>query len=258
MSKLHWSDFAWLIVAVVFLIGLIRATILNRKFVAAAAKESLAEEENVPLSSQGQESGLPPATAFLITSGMVFLVTLVSCLYWNDIAGSKRFLACSRSDVIEHFQVWRLFTAPLIHRDLAHLVNNLLGFSLVGFLLATEQGIWAFPILPFAVIPIVQFLQLLSYRHDIQTLGLSGLVFFLIGFWLVHFYFLRTRFPKFVRAAASLIILLFAFFSAPAEPDIAYRAHVIGAVFGFTCATFFLARARFISPPVAQNLAKNL
>ncbi|MEM6297556.1 MAG: rhomboid family intramembrane serine protease [Bacteroidota bacterium] len=144
----------------------------------------------------------------------------------------------------------QLFTAAFAHANTGHLVANLSGFWLLGFVLFQlhpKQGrllFWAFPVL-------TTFLVWLWARPAVH-LGASGWVFALAGALL--FWGLKTRNPRTWAVAGMVLILQSGIFVGlfPVEEGVSWESHLSGFVLGGLSGWLWLEK------PVEEETKSNL
>ncbi|MGB3180851.1 MAG: rhomboid family intramembrane serine protease [Cyclobacteriaceae bacterium] len=131
-----------------------------------------------------------------------------------------------------------IFTAPLIHGDLAHLLSNtfpliLLGIGVFYFYdkIALEVFGWIYITTGFWV--------WLAARGNAYHIGASGIVYGLMGFL-----FFSGVFRKDVRGIAISLAVLFLYGGmilgmSPSNPDISYESHILGMLAGAFFAFYF-------------------
>lgn len=158
-----------------------------------------------------------------------FLVAAISAFVWQ---GWLPDLSVSQLSALQQGQLWRTLTAQFQHADSRHLLNNLLPFIGVGWLLWGYFGAFAFPVVPVAIGTLANFVAILTYPAHINIVGISGTVFSMAGLWAMLYIKNDVRYsvPKrFVRALGFLLIL---FFPLSLEERVADRVHLLGALFG--------------------------
>jgi membrane associated rhomboid family serine protease len=172
------------------------------------------------------------------------IIFIFSYIYFENMFGLTKYLPGDRDEVVENYQIWRLLTSMLVHKDYFHLISNLIPFTVFAFLLYGNYGLIGFPILPFFVMCFANFIDLLTYAAPVRSMGVSGVVFFMGSFWLTMFCFTKSHYSTMTRIIICAPFVLF-FLSPPATwSHVAYRAHIIGAVFGFTSAVLYFARGK--------------
>lgn len=96
----------------------------------------------------GEVRVAPPAMGRAVKVAMITLLCIwlmfAAALNWGGASEELFLLFCGNTDAILHGQVWRLFTAPLLHMPSGNVLHLL--FSLLGlyFLTPTLESQWGF------------------------------------------------------------------------------------------------------------------
>lgn len=157
------------------------------------------------------------------------IVVMISVFVWE---GLFRSLSVSQVGVFQSGEWWRLFTAQFQHADAKHLLNNLLPFVGLGWLLWGYYGFAAFPLVPVLSGAVANLIAVLTYAPDVQIVGLSGTVFAMAGLWSALYIKNDFRFSvrKRVLRAAGFVLILF--FPLSLDQNISDRVHVLGGLSG--------------------------
>lgn len=144
-------------------------------------------------------------------------------------------LSVSRMSSIHQGEFWRFLSAQFQHADSRHLLNNLLPFVGIGWLLWGYFGVVAFPIAPVALGTLANFFAVFTYPVHVKIIGVSGTVFAMAGLWAMLYLKndVRHSLPK--RAIRALGFLLVLFFPLSLEEHVADRVHVLGGALGLLC-----------------------
>lgn len=89
--------------------------------------------------------------------------------------------ASGRDQVMLHGEWWRLFTAPMLHGSLSHLVGNLVTFAIVGLLLEPMIGIGWFAAIYFTGAFAGAVFSMLANSGDVLSVGASGAIMATLG-----------------------------------------------------------------------------
>ncbi|KHD89140.1 MAG: rhomboid-like protein (RRP) [Bdellovibrio sp. ArHS] len=175
----------------------------------------------------------PSSRAWFAASWSVFLLIVGSVIYWQNILNSTTWMSASQASVFSQHQFWRLWSTLFAHADLGHLAANSLLFFVFGYFLTGYFGLFVFPFLAFLFGGITNALTVLTYSPEVTLIGVSGVVYWMGGMWLVLYLLLdeqRTWLQRSLRAAG---VALGVFMPSTAfEPQVSYRAHFIGFVLG--------------------------
>lgn len=145
-----------------------------------------------------------------------------------------RWGAKTKSRLIENGELWRLWSANLLHTDYLHLFFNLFAFVTTG---AVVEGVYRrgdyLAILFYSGIGSMLVSALLN---DGVTVGASGMIFGCIGTALAFGFRFRSLLPRRYRWLFGGILVSYAllmFFSGLQNPDTDNAGHVGGIVIGF-------------------------
>ena len=171
----------------------------------------------------------------------------MSNIYWNLKIGSL--LAASPKAVFENKEYWRLFTSTLIHGDLAHILSNSFSLSIIGYAVASQYGLYIFPIFSFLMGIFINLIVISTYSNNTTLVGASGVVYFLWGFWLVLYILIQKDVSinrRFMKVTAVGIFIL-----APSsyKANVSYLAHGVGLILGLASGFFyyFIKRSEIIA-----------
>ncbi|MEY3901498.1 MAG: hypothetical protein RL189_804 [Pseudomonadota bacterium] len=157
------------------------------------------------------------------------IVAMISIFVWSGAIAS---LGVSRNLLFLEHDWWRVFSAQFQHADSKHLLNNLLPFVGLGWLLWGYFGLLAFPLVPVLAGAVANFVAVLTYPPEVQVIGLSGTVFAMAGLWAALYIKNDFRFTvgKRVLRAAGFILVLF--FPLSLEQNVSDRVHILGGLAG--------------------------
>lgn len=136
---------------------------------------------------------------------------------------------------------YHIFTAPFIHGSPLHLMNNMIGFSILGAVCLIRSAN-TFALNSLGIITIGGLL-VWAFGRESYHIGASGWIFGLWSLAIATAWFNR----KLIYIAAALVVLFFyggMFFGMlPGKPHISFESHLFGAVAGVICA-FLTAKRR--------------
>lgn len=161
------------------------------------------------------------------------VVVALSIVAWNDWGGAEDLMSASREAVFRHHEYWRAWSTLFVHGDAKHLLSNIFLFFVLGALLTGYFGISL--VLGAALLSggITNLLVLSLMPLKTRLIGLSGVVFWMGGAWLVLYFLIdrkRSRMQRFLR---SLGVALAIFMPAEAfDPSVSYKSHLVGFVLG--------------------------
>ncbi len=139
-------------------------------------------------------------------------------------------------------QIWRVFTAPLLHADWAHLFNNAFGIYIFGMLLEPSIGsrmmvaIFLFTALGSMLFPLL-------FTPEAVTIGASGIDYGLIGVYLTLVLLIRRKLnPQLYQQelrSAVIFILVYITWNQYQFPQASVWGHFGGLIFGILFALWF-------------------
>ncbi len=199
----------------------------------------------------------PSASAWFITAWSTVLVILSSVAYWKNYFNAQNWMPASAEMVFQKHELWRLWTTLFAHADSGHLVSNSLLFVVLGFFLTGYFGAWLFPVIAIFFGGITNMIVLNNYAPQVNLIGISGVVYWMGGAWLVLYFLIDQRKTITQRALRSLGVALSIFMPTSAfDPQISYQAHFVGFVLGvFSGAVFYwLHRQKFLNALVTEKV----
>lgn len=173
-----------------------------------------------------------PDAAIVAAIASLFIV-MISIIEWNNHFGLGNSLDASWQLVFAQGEVWRLWTATLIHSDFKHLLSNLFMFFILGWFLFGYFGSLLFPLSAFVVGGILNALILQTYNPLTTLVGASGIVFYLGGVWLTLYFLIQRQLSLFQRILRTGGVALMLFMPSEVfDPSISYRTHFLGLFVG--------------------------
>ncbi len=174
----------------------------------------------------------PASKSLVVTLSMVLFITLFSQLYWMNWGGFSHFLPAINQKIFVEGQIWRLFSAILIHGDLGHLASNMYMLGILSYFVYGYFGRAVYPFGTFIGAGFVNLISVYTYPAHVQLLGASGWVYLLGGFWLTMYLFIQRQYHFSRRLVRVFGIALMVFFPTTFEATTSYRTHFIGFVIG--------------------------
>lgn len=190
----------------------------------------------------------PRPGAFLVALFFILLFFIASALHWNQSwPGDQNYLA-SFVNLIENSNYISAVYSLFIHGDAKHLFSNsFLFFILAGFV-QSYFGWFAFPFLAMLSGVVINFIVVFSMPPETRILGVSGVVFWLGGFWLTMYLLIDIKRNWTQRILRTFGVGLMLFFPAQAfDPSTSYLSHMYGFVLGVFLALifYFIQRKKF-------------
>ncbi|MBC7662036.1 MAG: rhomboid family intramembrane serine protease [Chitinophagaceae bacterium] len=180
------------------------------------------------LEEQALTRPIDPSAAFGPVLFIVFCLAL-SLMSWLS---PSDFLVATQTNVFKRGEWWRLLSSPFVHADLLHLASNSMLLLIFATLLSNYFGRWAFPVLSILGAAATEAIALMTYPPNIRLVGASGMVYLMVGMWLVYFAkhssYLKMSHRIMRVIAFSLIVLV----PSSIEPEVSYRSHAIGFALG--------------------------
>ncbi len=205
----------------------------------------LPEELNVPPETRMVGTLItkrPHVSSLLVSAGTALFIILFTQMYWLDLFSLADSLPAIHSNVFDKGEIWRLFTATLIHSDIGHLGSNLYMLSILGYFVYGYFGASLYPLWTFLGAGFVNLLSIYTYSPNVRLLGASGWVYLLGGFWLTLYLLIQRQYSLSSRALRVFGISLMVFFPTSFEPTTSYRTHFIGFVVGIAMALIYFRR----------------
>jgi rhomboid protease GluP len=175
----------------------------------------------------------PHSEAALVTGIWVMLVCLASLCFWADIGGLSQWMTASKGAVFGRHEYWRAWTTLFVHADGRHLLSNMVLYFVLGFFLNGYFGLWLVPLSSVLCGGLVNLIVLSGMPKEVQLVGISGVVLWMAGAWLLLYFLIETRRSWFQRTLRSFGVALAMFMPTEAfDPAISYRSHWWGFVIG--------------------------
>lgn len=182
----------------------------------------------------------PNPSAVVITLLSVLIVTLGSFFQWNNVFNLSDLMPAKHSAIFTHHEYWRAWTSLLVHGDFKHLASNLFLFTILGYFLISYFSLLFFPLSAFIVGGITNLLVLSGMPPQSSLIGLSGVVYWMGGAWLVLYFCIENRRTTWQKALRAIGVALFLFMPSEAfDPSISYEAHGVGFALGVLSGAFF-------------------
>ena len=168
---------------------------------------------------------------------LVFI--LVSVIDWTRGIPTKSLFAVSGADVFQRHEFYRLFTAVFAHGSWDHVLGNSIFFVPFAALLSNYFGLAVFPFFTFLVGGLINFFVILLYPPEVSVLGVSGVVYFMVAFWLVLYVGIERGLSLRQKIIRSLGLALVEFMPEKFDANISYLSHAIGFALGIFLGLLF-------------------
>jgi Uncharacterized membrane protein (homolog of Drosophila rhomboid) len=201
----------------------------------------------------------PHKHAGIITAWSLFLVIMGSAVYWRDWFQSSQWMIASGEAIFGKHEYWRLWTSLFAHADMGHLASNSLLFFVFGYFLNGYFGAGVFPLLAIALGGLTNAITIMQYDPSMRLLGISGVVYWMGGFWLVLYLMLDKQRTYLQRSLRSMGVALGVFMPAAAfDPQISYQAHLWGFAIGILSGLvfYYFKRRTFARAVVVERVTE--
>jgi rhomboid protease GluP len=174
------------------------------------------------------------------------LLTMVF-FWWSDRYSRMREAGIMDGTALAHGEWWRLFTATLLHADLAHLAANaLFGFLLIGLAMG-RHGTGVGLLAAFLAGVAGNLASWFMHGKQFQGLGASGVVMGALGLVAVQSFALLQKHPRSIKIILGGIaggLMLFVLLGLSSGTDVAahFGGFVAGIALGFLLASPLLRR----------------
>ncbi len=164
-----------------------------------------------------------------VAIGMLALLFILNATFFPTLSEA---LSANGSQLFEKHQYWRAFTAQFVHADFSHLGSNSVFFGGLILLLYTYCGSIIFPGLSLVAGGFINAITLWFYPPQVSLVGISGVIYFMAGFWLVLYMGAERRLSFTRRLINAVAIGLIFLFPEAIEQRVSYLAHGVGFLLG--------------------------
>lgn len=200
--------------------------------------EASPEKPLGPLHSLSHLSAFGPA--------VYWSLTIIVASIFNWLTESRWDLTASYQDVFLHGEYWKLWTSLWVHADAGHLLSNLWLFAVFAYLLRGFWGAAVFPFLSFSLLGgLTTALTVIHYGAGPHLLGASGMIYGMIGLWLVTYCKYEINYKLGTRIFRAIGFVLIMLFPTTITKNVSYSAHAIGFALGIVLG---LLLVNFASP----------
>lgn len=202
----------------------------------------------------------PHFRSSLLAAWSIFILILTAVLYWKNVGGLAELMPASGETIFEKGQFWRLWTALFAHADLGHLASNAVGLFVLGYLLMGYFSLWFYPLTGVLIGGLTNYLTLLNYNPETRLVGISGVVYWMGGSWLILYLLLdqqRTWSQRLLRVGG---VALGVFFPSSAfDPSVSYLAHFYGFILGLISGGVYyvLNRKTFLKALIVEQVVED-
>jgi rhomboid protease GluP len=201
-----------------------------------------------------------PASA-LVAAASTIILALGALIYLQDIGGAAKWMAASYESVYIKGEWWRLWTTLFAHGDAGHLAANTFLFFILGFFLYGYFGARLFPWAALFWGGLINLAVLPTYPQQTNLIGMSGVVYWLGGAWLVLYFGLSRQKNLTQRWLRTLGVAILIFMPAETfEVTTSYRTHFVGFALGLVAGGwhFFAHRKLFRTKEVRETIVEEV
>lgn len=189
----------------------------------------LAEED--PVIPEPGPLSIMPSLHYIHPAMLMYIIfIIISVLYWQTPI--KDMLWVSGESLFQQGQFWRVITSICAHADAVHLLSNSLLFFVFGWLMHAYFGWKLFPVAALFGGVSASVMTVYVYEPTVRLLGASGMVYSMVGLWLVFYVRYDTNHRVVVRFMRSMGFSLIMMFPTAYNPTTSYLAHASGFIAG--------------------------
>lgn len=152
-------------------------------------------------------------------------------------------------DLLGGGEYWRALTALFTHADEGHLASNLLPLMFFGWLLYGYFGPLFFPVLPIALGIASNVITTSLYHPDVALVGASGMVYAMMGLWLMLYWRFDRGRPWAERTLRMAGFILMMVVPQGTDPQTSVLAHASGFLLGLGVGAVAAPLAKLRIPP---------
>lgn len=144
-------------------------------------------------------------------------------------------------------QWWGIFTAPLVHGSIEHLLSNAMAMFVLSLLL-----VWFYKSIAWKVVllvwPLTGLLMFLLAREQYMHIGASGVVYAIAFFIITTGILLPHKTPRIIFLLVTLYYgsLIWGLF--PIDNKVSWDGHISGALAGIVAAFVFYGKSKLLYP----------
>ncbi len=157
---------------------------------------------------------------------------VLSNFYWDSSYGISELLLAKPSLVFGQGEYWRLLTSLFIHGDMDHLLSNSLMLMFLVYFVTSFYGYFIAIVMSLLMGSLINYLVLLTHTTDTGIVGISGVIYYLWGFWLVLYLFIDKRIGFIRRLINIMGVFFILLIPTTYSPQTSYLAHYIGLLVG--------------------------
>lgn len=184
----------------------------------------------------------------LVSCTIVFLCIMISQFYWANLYGLKGLLSANPEFIFKDGQWWRLFSTLFVHADLEHLLSNSFMLFILMFFVTTYYGLFAGTFLSLIMGGVTNYFVLMTFKENINLVGISGVIYYLWGFWFSLYVFIEKKYSLFRRVLNVGSIFFILLIPTTYSPTTSYLSHYLGFSIGLvTGAAYYPFKEKYFS-----------
>lgn len=187
-------------------------------------------------------TGKPSLKAFMVATFTIVIMMLSTLFYWRAPEAWSDLLPAVNSQIFQHAQWWRVFTAIFIHADLEHFLSNMYMLWIFTFFVFGYFGFSLFPMLSLVSATLINAIAVKTYAPEIELLGASGLVYVLGGCWLTLYLMIQRQYTFVSRLVRVVGIAFIIFWPTTFVATTSYRTHGLGFIAGVIMGLIYFYR----------------
>lgn len=168
----------------------------------------------------------------IISFVILSLCLIFSLFYWDHSQDTYKYLSANYNNVFRENEYWRLLTTTLVHANLKHLLSNSLMLYFLTYFVTSFYGSFISIFLSFLASMITNGIVLTIYGGEITLVGVSGVVYYLWGFWLILYMLLQRHLSLTRRILQVGTVFLVLLIPTEFSPSTSYLAHYVGFLVG--------------------------
>lgn len=187
--------------------------------------------------------------AFYVAFALISISYFFSYEYWENTFGFSKYLNANGMNAFQKKEWWRLFTSALIHGDLGHFLSNSFMLGILSFYVSAFYGPITLLLGGLFSGALINYLVLQTMNESISLVGMSGVIYFLWGFWLILYFFIERHISLVRRLMKISMITFVLLIPTSYSPTTSYLAHGVGLLVGlfFGVVYFLIGRKKFFS-----------